>query len=81
MCTAMAKLIFDPKKEEALMAIRAIRDILINSKAICCEDVAPEIMFNGHYSYLLHGYDHRVTVNFNKMTKTLYDAGYRKGED
>lgn len=34
----------------------------------------------GLHSYLIHGYDHQVTVDFNKMAKALYDAGYRKGE-
>ena len=74
----MANLIFDHKKEEELTAIR---NVLINSKAICREDVAPEILFKGQYSYLLHGYDHRVTVDFNQMAKALYEAGYRKGEN
>ncbi len=73
----MPKFIFDPKKDEEL---EKIRDILINSKAIICEDLAPEVVFTGNHSYLLHGYDHRVTVDFNKMAKALYDAGYRKGE-
>ena len=29
---------------------------------------------------MTHGYDHKVTVDFNKMAKAIYDAGYRKGE-
>lgn len=74
----MANLIFDYKKEEELTAIR---DVLINSKAICCEDVVPEILFKGQHSYLLYGHDHRVTVDFNQMAKALYEAGYRKGEN
>ncbi len=73
----MPNFIFDPKKNEEF---GKIRDILINSKAIICEDMAPEIVFTGQLSYLLHGYDQKVTVDFNKMAKALYNAGYREGE-
>lgn len=69
--------IFDPKKLEEL---EQIRDILMNSKAIYCEAVEPEVVFNGHTSYLLYEYEQRVTVDFNKMAMALYEAGYRKGE-
>lgn len=68
----MPKFVFDPKKE---IELRGLLDILIHCKA-----VAPEVIFSGLHSYLLHGYDHQVTVDFNKMAKALYDAGYRKGE-
>lgn len=70
--------IFDPKKLEEL---EQIRDILMNSKAIYCEAVEPfKDVFNGHTSYLLYGYEQRVTVDFNKMAMALYEAGYRKGD-
>lgn len=69
---------FNLKKQKEL---EEIRDILIDSNSIRCEDVAPEVVFAGQHSYLLHGYDQRVTVDFNKMARALYDAGYRKGED
>lgn len=74
----MATYVFNPKKTQEL---EQIRDILINSKAVFCEDVSPEVVFTGQYSYLLHGYDQRVTVDFNKMAMALYNAGYRKGEN
>lgn len=74
----MASLIFNPKKEKEL---EELRDILINSNAIRCEAVPPEVVFAGQHSYLLHGHDHRVTVDFNKMAVALYNAGYRKGEN
>lgn len=66
-----------PKKE---IELRGLLDILIHSEAVHCKAAAPEVIFSGLYSYLLHGYDHQVTVDFNKMAKALYDAGYRKGE-
>ena len=69
---------FNLKKQKEL---EELRDILIDSNSIRCEDVAPEVVFAGQYSYLLHGYDQRVTVDFNKMARALYDAGYRKGEN
>lgn len=69
---------FNLKKQKEL---EELRDILIDSKAISCEDVAPEVVFTGQYSYLLHSYDQRVTVDFNKMAMALYNAGYRKGEN
>lgn len=68
---------FNPKKLEEL---EQIRDVLMNSRAVQCEAVEPEVVFNGHTSYLLHGYDQRVTVDFNKMAKALYKAWYRKGD-
>ena len=66
----------DLKKQKEL---EGLRDILIDSNSICCENVAPEVVFAGQHSYLLYGYDQRVTVDFNKMAKALYEAGYRKG--
>lgn len=69
---------FNLKKQKEL---EELRDILIDSNSIRCEDVAPEVVFAGQHSYLLHGYDQRVTVDFNKMAKALYEAGYRKGEN
>lgn len=60
--------------------LEQLRDCLIDSHAISCENVPPEVVFTGTHSYLLQGYDMRVTVDFNKMAKALYDAGYRKGE-
>lgn len=74
----MPNFIFDPKKEKEL---EKLRDILINSNAIHCEAVAPEVVFSGEHSYRLRGYEHQVTVDFNKMAVALYDAGYRKGEN
>lgn len=68
---------FNLKKQKEL---EELRDILIDSNSIHCEDVAPEVVFARQHSYLLHGYDQRVTVDFNKMAKALYEAGYRKGE-
>lgn len=68
---------FNLKKQKEL---EELRDILIDSNSIRCEDVAPEVVFAGQRSYLLHGYDQRVTVNFNKMAMALYNAGYRKGK-
>lgn len=68
---------FNLKKQKEL---EELRDILIDSNSIRCEDVAPEVVFAGQHSYLLHGYDQRVTVDFDKMAKALYKAGYRKGE-
>lgn len=73
----MPKFVFDPKKE---IELRGLLDILIHSEAVHCKAAAPEVIFSGLYSYLLHGYDHQVTVDFNKMAKALYDAGYQKGE-
>lgn len=73
----MPNFIFSPKREKE---IEDLRDILIGSNAICCEAVAPEVVFSGVNSYLIHGYDHQVIVDFNKMAKALYDSGYRKGE-
>lgn len=73
----MPKFVFDPKKE---IELRELRDILIHSEAVYCKAVAPEVVFSGLHSYLIHGYDYQVTVDFNKMAKALYDAGYRKGE-
>ncbi len=73
----MSIFIFDSKRTEEL---EKIRDILIDSNAVSCEYVAPEIMNNGSYSYLLHGHDHKVIVDFDKMADALYKAGYRKGE-
>lgn len=35
-------------------------------------------MSNFKKTVLLHGYDQRVTVDFNKMAKALYNAGYRR---
>ena len=67
---------FNLKKQKEL---EELRDILIDSNSIRCEDVAPEVVFAGQHSYLLHGYDQRVTVDFNKMAVVLYNAGYRKG--
>lgn len=72
----MSNFTFDLRKEIELIELR---DILINSEAVSCEDVAPEIVFSGEHSYLLHGYDQKVIIDFNKMAKTLYDAGYRRG--
>ena len=71
------KTMFDLKKQKEL---EGLRDILIDSNSIRCENVAPEVVFAGQHSYLLHGYDQRVIVDFNKMARALYDAGYRKGE-
>ena len=68
---------FDLKKQKEL---EGLRDILIDSNSIRCENVAPEVVFAGQQSYLLHGYDQRVTVDFNKMAKALYEAGYRRGK-
>lgn len=68
---------FNLKKQKEL---EELWDILIDSNSIRCEDVAPEVVFAGQHSYLLHGYDQRVTVDFDKMAKALYEAGYRKGE-
>lgn len=34
----------------------------------------------GVNSYLLFSSTHRVIVDFNKMAKAIYNAGYRKGE-
>lgn len=73
----MPKFVFDPKKEREL---GGLLDVLIHSEAIHCKAVAPEVVFSGVHSYLTHGYDHKVTVDFNKMAKAIYDAGYRKGE-
>lgn len=73
----MPNFIFNPKREKE---IEDLRDILIGSNAIRCEAVAPEVVFSGVHSYLTHGYDHHVTVDFNKMAKELHEAGYRKGE-
>lgn len=73
----MPNFIFSPKREKE---IEDLRDILIGSNAICCEAVAPEVVFSGVHSYLIHGYDHQVIIDFNKMAKALYDSGYRKGE-
>lgn len=73
----MPKFVFYPKKE---IELRGLLDILIHSEAVHCKAAAPEVIFSGLYSYLLHGYDHQVTVDFNKMAKALYDAGYQKGE-
>lgn len=67
----------DLKKQKEL---EELRDILIDSNSIRCKDVAPEVVFAGQHSYLLHGYDWRVTVDFNKTAMALYEAGYRKGE-
>ena len=69
---------FNLKKQKEL---EELRDILIDSNSIRCENVAPEVVFAGQHSYLLYGYDQRVTVDFNKMAVVLYNAGYRKGED
>lgn len=69
---------FNLKKQKEL---EELRDILIDSNSIRCENVAPEVVFTGQYSYLLHSYDQRVTVDFNKMAMALYNAGYRKGEN
>lgn len=74
----MPNFIFSSKREKE---IEDLRDILIGSNAICCEAVAPEVVFAGQHSYLLHGYDQRVAADFNKMAKALYDAGYQKGEN
>ena len=73
----MPNFVFDLKREKEM---EDLRDILIDSNAIRCEAVAPEIIFSGVHSYLVHGYDHQVIVDFNKMAKALYAAGYRKGE-
>lgn len=73
----MPKFVFDPKKEREL---GGLLDVLIHSEAIHCKAVAPEVVFSGVNSYLIHGYDHQVIVDFNKMAKALYDSGYRKGE-
>ena len=73
----MPKFVFDPKKEREL---GGLLDVLIHSEAIHCKAVAPEVVFSGVHSYLIHGYDHQVIIDFNKMAKALYDSGYRKGE-
>ena len=72
----MANLIFNPKKEKEM---EELRNILIDSDAIRCETAAPEVVFDGVHSYLVQGYDHHVTIDFNKMAKIIYEAGYRKG--
>lgn len=68
---------FDLKKQEEL---HEIRDILFNSNAIQCRDVAPEPVCDGMLSYYLYSYGMKIYVDFNKMAKALYEAGYRKGE-
>ena len=70
----MERLIFDSEEMEK------IRDILIDSDAVRCESVSPETLFPGVNSYLLFSSTHRVIVDFNKMAKAIYNAGYRKGE-
>ena len=70
----MERLIFDSEEMEK------IRDILIDSDAVRCESVSPETPFPGVNSYLLFSSTHRVIVDFNKMAKAIYNAGYRKGE-
>lgn len=67
---------FNPEKGKEL---GELRDILIHSGAIHCIAMAPEVVFSGVHSYLAQGYDHQVNVDFNKMAKAVYDAGYRKG--
>ena len=67
----------DLKKQEEL---HEIRDILFNSNAIQCQDVAPEPVCDGMLSYYLYSYGMKIYVDFNKMAKALYEAGYRKGE-
>lgn len=73
----MPKFVFDPKKEREL---GGLLDVLIHSEAIHCKAVAPEVVFSGVHSYLIHGYDHQVIVDFNKMAKALYDSGYDEFE-
>lgn len=73
----MPNFMFDPKREKEM---GNLRDILIDSNAIRYEAVAPEVVFSGVHLYLVHRHDHQVTVDFNKMAKALYDAGYRRGE-
>lgn len=69
---------FDFKKTEE---IHEISGILAKADAIRCQDVAPEPVCDGMISYYLYSYGMKVYVDFNKMAKALYDAGYRKGED
>jgi hypothetical protein len=70
----MERLIFDSEE------MKKIRDLLIDSDAVRCESVSPETPFPGVNSYLLFSSTHRVIVDFNKMAKAIYNAGYRKGE-
>mgnify|MGYP000047401606 FL=1 len=70
----MERLIFDSEE------MKKIRDLLIDSDAVRCESVSPETPFPGVNSYLLFSSAHRVIVDFNKMAKAIYNAGYRKGE-
>ena len=69
---------FDFKKQKEL---EQIRDILFNSNAIQCQDVAPEPVCDGMLSYYLYSYGMKIYLDFNKMAKALYETGYRKGEN
>ena len=70
----MERLIFDSEE------MKKIRDLLIDSDAVRCESVNDLMMMSGVNSYLLFSSTHRVIVDFNKMAKAIYNAGYRKGE-
>lgn len=68
---------FAIKEEDKILAIR---DILINSDAVTCtvESYEPDL-YMGNTLYRVPS-GHRVTIDYNKLAKAIYKAGYRKAK-
>lgn len=73
------KRIIKGEQPDSDLAKTDIRDILMNANAITCtiEDYEPLLSHESKAMYQIP-YNHNVTVDYNKLAKALYDAGYRK---
>lgn len=57
-----------------------ILDLLTHSDAVTCTATDYEPMFYASKALYEVPNSHRVVIDYNKMAKVLYDAGYRKAE-
>lgn len=62
--------------------IRKLVDVLIDSEAVSVipEPLEPELYVDNRL-YHIFSANHRILVNYNKLTAAVYDAGYRKIEE
>lgn len=69
----------DMKRTEELVEIR---NILMDSGAVTCSAANFTPVYNpGHrFSYCLPN-EHHITIDYNKLAKAIYDAGYRKRDN
>lgn len=67
------------KKQSQDICRNDILDILLHANAVTCTVTGYEPMLYASKALYEIPSGHQVTIDYNKMAKALYDAGYRKG--